>query len=384
MNSKTNYVLRNIFHKYYSTNTVNIELPKLISNREFGYVPFDGKMVRHLSFKTHEELIDFLIQKSPLAVYMSNAYYNFPTKPMMNKDWLSCDLVFDIDADAIPTKCKKNHDVWRCNKCNFMGKGIKPVKCNCGFNIISQIHWYCEICLSAAKFEVIKLIDFLINDFGVNQKELKIHFSGHRGYHVTINNDIFNSLSRMARNEISDYLKGVGFITEMMGLTKYSNFKTDYSQIHDATYPGWYGRISTSFNNLSSDLVGNNDVIKDKIAYFFSHNKYSKFTKYIEKVVNQLSVNIDSSVTTDIHRIFRLSGTLHGKSGLLKSLINNIDDFDPFTDPVAFDDEQIVVKVIFPREFVLNEQKFKVNIGVISLPKMAAVYLLCGGFAIID
>ena len=188
----------------------------------------------------------------------------------------------------------------------------------------------------------------------------------------------------MARNEISDYLKGVGFITEMMGLNKYSNFKTNYSQIHDETYPGWYGRISNSFNNLSSDLVGNSDVIKDKIAYFFSHNKYSKFTKTIEKIVNQLSVNIDSSVTTDIHRIFRLSGTLHGKSGLLKSPINNIDEFDPFTDPVAFDDEHIIVKVTFPREFVLNEQKFKVNIGSISLPKMAAVYLLCGGFAIID
>ena len=108
MTSKTNYVLKNFFHKYYSNNTVNIEIPKLIANREFGYVPFDGKMIRHLSLKSHEELIDFLIRESPLAVYMSNAYYNFATKPMMNKDWLACDLVFDTDADAIPTKCKKN------------------------------------------------------------------------------------------------------------------------------------------------------------------------------------------------------------------------------------------------------------------------------------
>ncbi len=47
---------------------------------------------------------------------------------------------------------------------------------------------------------------------------------------------------------------------------------------------------------------------------------------------------IDTVVTTDIHRLIRMNGTLHGKSGLLKVEfpVKHLSDFDPFKEAVAF------------------------------------------------
>ena len=50
----------------------------------------------------------------------------------------------------------------------------------------------------------------LENDFGFSQDELHVFFSGHRGYHVHIENDAVRSLDAMARKEIVDYVTGLG------------------------------------------------------------------------------------------------------------------------------------------------------------------------------
>ena len=58
--------------------------------------------------------------------------------------------------------------------------------------------------------ETSKLIDMLENDFGFSQNELHVYFSGHRGYHVHIENESVRSLDAMARKEIVDYVTGLG------------------------------------------------------------------------------------------------------------------------------------------------------------------------------
>ena len=48
-------------------------------------------------------------------------------------------------------------------------------------------------------------------------------------------------------------------------------------------------------------------------------------------------------VTIDIHRIFRLAGSLNSKSGLAKILCNDINSFDPFKDACFFDKSKVEI-----------------------------------------
>ncbi|HIH97013.1 MAG TPA: DNA primase catalytic subunit PriS, partial [Thermoplasmata archaeon] len=84
----------------------------MIDRREFGFALFEGWMLRHKSFKHGDELKQFLQNSVPSNAYCSCAYYEDPEADMNKKGWLGADLVFDIDADHIPTPCDKVHDNW--------------------------------------------------------------------------------------------------------------------------------------------------------------------------------------------------------------------------------------------------------------------------------
>ncbi len=106
--------------------------------------------------------------------------------------------------------------------------------------------------------------------------------------------------------------------------------------------------------------------------------------KIAEHVKDSKSAKIDTVVTTDIHRLIRMNGTLHGKTGLKKVEFpaKNLEDFDPFSGAVAFKKGAVKVLVSDAPEFKLggetlgpykNETK--------ELPVAAAVMLICKGRA---
>jgi len=72
-------------------------------------------MLRHKGFRNVDALRSFLKTVVPSDVYYSSAYYERPEEDMRGKGWLGADLIFDIDADHIPTPCAKVHDIWVCN-----------------------------------------------------------------------------------------------------------------------------------------------------------------------------------------------------------------------------------------------------------------------------
>ncbi len=130
---------------------------------------------------------------------------------MDKKGWLGADLVFDIDADHIPSACNKIHDEFICAKCGFSGRGITPEVCPaCEGTKFATKTWPCELCIQSAREEAAKLIDMLSNDFGFSLDELHVFFSGHRGYHVHVEDEAVRSLDAMARKEIVDYVMGLG------------------------------------------------------------------------------------------------------------------------------------------------------------------------------
>jgi DNA primase small subunit len=340
---KTIAFLRRTYREHYFKHHDEVEVPTMIQNREFGYTPFGRGMIRHLSYKTSGELAADLVKQAPSSVFCSNATYSNPTLSMDEKGWKGAELIFDIDASAIPTGCRTKHSFWACKACGkIIRLAERPASCpKCEGTGMTQLHWSCAECLGAAKEHVSRLIGFLTKDFGVSSSGIEVYFSGNRGYHLHVDDKRFEGMEPSARAEIANYVKGTGL------------FRPQGSD-HALAEGGWLERITASAG-------------KDQ-------------SQRLETVINVFGSRIDESVTTDIHRIFRMPGTLHGNSGLLKMRVHDLDGFRPEYDPVVLGDEKVTVSIQGAPLFGLKGRTFgPYSSEETELPIYAAAYLLTKG-----
>ena len=392
------------FCEYYRDPSTIIPAPILFNQREFGYLLFKERfMVRHKRFEKISNLRSVLSQTAPSDVYHSCAYYENPDFDMDKKGWLGADLVFDIDADHIPTSCNKIHDQFTCVKCGFSGRGITPEICPaCEATKFETKIWPCELCIISAREEAAKLIDMLENDFGFSSDELHVFFSGHRGYHVHVEAEAVRSLDAMARKEIVDYVTGLGLtILDKDSKEKRGKRSAKKFNLHNF---GWNKRLKLGMQNFllnatQNDLknigLKNNSLLKNKEAIikrcindgrWESINGVSVQTwlKLAEYVKDLQSSKIDTVVTTDVHRLIRMNGTLHGKTGLKKVEfpVEKLQDFDPFTGAVAFKKGEVKVLVSDAPEFKMSGETLgPYKNETKELPVAAAVMLICKGRA---
>jgi DNA primase small subunit len=355
MDESTLTFLRRVYRGHYFKHHDLVEIPSQIQAREFGYIPFGGGMIRHLSFKNRGELVAELVKQAPSSVYCSNATYERPTLQMDEKGWLGADLIFDIDADSIPTPCKAKHKWWRCTACKKGGMGAKPSKCpRCRSSALEQVQWSCEECLNATKEHVKRLTDFLMADFGVSQQRIRLYFSGNRGYHAHVQDERFAKADPQMRAEVANYIRGIGLSLR---------FAPQDNKAADAENSMGWRRRSDLFMMTTTSTYGKRQA-----------------QKLTDQIVVVNAALIDESVTTDIHRVFRMPGTLHGNSGLLKMRVESIDDFDPEKDPVVLSDEKVKVHVDFSPGFSLNGVKFgPYDSSTVQIPIYAAVFLTARG-----
>ncbi|TMP96232.1 MAG: hypothetical protein E6K99_10360 [Thaumarchaeota archaeon] len=103
MNWDTIRFLKATYKEHYFRDSDRIEFPSKIEEREFGYMPFGGGMVRHLTFRSAGEAVAEIVRQAPSSVYCSNALYDSPSLPMEEKGWKGAELIFDIDASDIST-----------------------------------------------------------------------------------------------------------------------------------------------------------------------------------------------------------------------------------------------------------------------------------------
>jgi DNA primase small subunit len=393
------------FSDYYESSSANIPAPSKLSQREFAFLRFKGNvMVRHRSASNLSGFRLLLRELAPSDVYHSCAYYENPEAEMDKKGWIGADLVFDIDADHIPTACSKIHDEWTCNKCGFGGKGVPPQTCPiCNAEKFLNKTWPCSICLDSAKKETRKLVDLLGKDFGFSSNELHLFFSGHRGYHVHIENEKLSGLDSAARREIVDYVCGLGL--SVLGYPAGEKVhKKGGSQFFSLANYGWGHRLKqgirgfiriASVEELKALSVKQNCAVilkKTETDQFLEEGKWElikgvgkETLTIIAKHVRDIeSAKIDTVVTTDIHRLIRMNGTLHGKTGLKKIEfpLKSLDDFDPFEEVVAFKDGTVKVFVSSAPQFQLGGNMFgPYRDQEVELPTAAAVLLICKGRA---
>ncbi|MCJ7445325.1 MAG: hypothetical protein MUO26_12520 [Methanotrichaceae archaeon] len=131
MRAFTRNFLRDKFREYYLS--ASLELPPGFESREWGFIQFDDLgMHRHKSYLNRGEIVDYILGMIPAHVYHSAAYYQRPAARTMNeKEWQGADLIFDLDADHLRKASKS----------------------------------YPEM-LELVKKETLKLINFLLADFG--------------------------------------------------------------------------------------------------------------------------------------------------------------------------------------------------------------------------
>jgi DNA primase small subunit len=396
------------FSEFYKGAAATIPLPSSASQREFAFLLLKERaMIRHKAFTSINSFKAFLTEKVPSDVYRSCAYYENPDAEMDKKGWLGADLVFDIDADHIPTSCNKIHDEWRCTNaaCGFSGKGVTPETCPiCGGQKFDTKTWACDLCLESAKEETVKLMDMLENDFGFSRKELRVFFSGHRGYHVHVENETVKTLDATARKEIVDYVYGLGLalLAEKPKRKQRRQRSATVFGLHDFS---WNRRLKMGIQKFISNATKEDlrsvgirsyaAVLQNKEAILrrcVEENRWDSvkgvsvetWKRIAEYVKNLESSKIDTVVTTDIHRLIRMAKTLHGKTGLTKIEFpaSRLEDFDPFKEAVAFKDGAVKVRVSNVPEFRLGGNVFgPYRHKVVELPTAAAVLLICKGRA---
>jgi DNA primase small subunit len=424
-NKKMNDIqyLKRLFRDYYKEKGKTLPIVNSFSEREFGFIPWSipTRMIRHVSFSSRENLIKNLFNNGPRHVYSSGAVYLQPeNQDMEGKGFKGCDLIIDIDADHFYTPCKEDHDLWQCKECGESGEGIVDRCPKCKKSKFKTLTWICEKCLNIAKFEIIKLIyDFLIPDFGIDLNDMKIAFSGHRGYHLKIENEVIRTLSSDERREFADYVSGENISFEILGFQAKGG--TFYRFSKDTI--GWAQKIiQKTIEILSKSDAEITNLLLNHTVFNFNKNYIKSFIiskqdflnkiqdtksfilpsiegfgmkswdKFFNGVVHEIGVEIDTPVTIDIHRLIRYPGSLHGKTGFKVQEISP-DDLDGFTpldegneklDPIVFESKVHTTQKLEILALKVPATKIKGDIygpyskgEIIEVPHHIAIFLLC-------
>jgi DNA primase small subunit len=302
---------------------------------------------------------------------------------MGQKGWRGSDLVFDLDADHLPA--------------------VDP-----------ETTSYADM-LAACKDALCRLLDLLESDFGFD--DLQVVFSGGRGYHVHVRRADVLELDRRARREIVEYVLGEGIeFDDVVSTRAVSGSAGRTSPAQKRTLPdgGWAGRTRRRLDAFLDDLLAmdEGDALarlrefdgigegKAKAALNAATNNreeiaagnvdvhpaiYGVARRLFEEVLETQSAPIDEPVTTDINRLIRLPGSLHGGTGLAVRHIDrgDVDAFDPLTDavPETFLGNEIAVYVREETTVELRGESFRLSEGVRSVPEYAGVFAMARGQA---
>ena len=381
---KTKDFLKEKFREYY--NSSKITLPPRFTSREWGFLAWGGGIMnRHVKFSTTNEINNYLKKIAPAHSYHSVAYYEEPgNKLMVEKKWQGADLIFDLDADHLPEM-----------------EEVKKGKIT-----FSKLMDY----IREQTFRLVH--DVLLRDFGLNEKDLLITFSGGRGYHVHVSTPSVLSLPSGARRELSDYMTGKGLNLENIlidaGYTKEFAIRgkgierknLGVKKLPHINAKGWSGIISRKINDILNEIKmqkksGLNDKIKkinmEKTSINYKDNNENifnalpkKYQKNLVRIaVKEAAIFPDEPVTGDVHRLIRLPGSLHGGSGLKVTTMTSkeLADFDPMKKAIAFGDKPVKIRSIVKHPVSMGNIAKLMPETVVEVPEKAAIYFMARKWA---
>jgi DNA primase small subunit len=298
---------------------------------------------------------------------------------MQEKEWLGADLIFDIDGKDLELPCVPSHSFLLCSNCNLataFDEHLSVFACpSCGSSKADSTSIPCVKCIDASKREVRKLLGFLTGDFGISKESVKVYFSGNNGFHIHVSDKQFESLDSSARADLAGYVLGLSFMPESIGVRKGNNESLAVVKFpRGGIAHGWRNKIAQRLKIDSSSTLRLQHIVANAGGYV-------KFKTELENTAREIGVSIDAQVTSDIHRIFRMPGTLNSKSGLSKASCADLDSFDPFSDACVLGDINVGIRTKCPVKLRLKGKLFNISKESAEIPAFAAVYLICKGLA---
>ncbi|MBN2066257.1 MAG: DNA primase catalytic subunit PriS [Candidatus Thermoplasmatota archaeon] len=375
--------VKNRFAEYY--NTKAISLPDRFGRREFAFLLFNAKgMYRHLAFEKRTHFAQFVKEKEPAHIYYSSAYYQHPDAPTMHeKTWMGAELIFDLDSDHLPGAERMSY----------------------------------EESLRQVKKEFAKLVnDFLLHDFGFDEKYVDLYFSGGRGYHCHVTDPKVLQLDSNERREIVDYITGRDLKDSLIfhqqatgrknyGRQTYASGTTLKMPTPDE--PGWRGRISRGIIEIVNEIKNSDNPVErlqsygvkkaeaERLLQDLSEERVQRIKEgkldqsrairkfFLNNALRKTAVSMsagetDEPVTCDIKRLIRLPGSLHGKTGfqVAKIPLDNLAAFDPLNDAVVCSDKPVSVDMSKPAEITIKNETFSLKPGGEEVPTYLAVFLI--------
>ncbi|MFX0014140.1 MAG: DNA primase catalytic subunit PriS [Promethearchaeota archaeon] len=319
---------RTALRDYYSTRFNIDELKSVInfskfSTREFGFATLGGKFFRNISFENPQALIDFLVDRTPFHAYIGAVYNESPTRetPIHTLEWFGHELVFDIDLNE--------YDVVRQFICECQGADQVCIRCwqlvNLAVDIID---------------ETLRL------DFGM--KEIKWVFSGRRGVHGWVNDNLGFLLNQEQRMSIIDYLSVIHGEAETARIQDREKLKYDFRNRIEHTVFKYFlknvrrkdlinlGLGSTSATNIMKQLEHQEGNMDDNLLRNINL-RIAKINKY-DEILRRWVPRIDHKVTIDLRRLLRLPYSIHGKTGKVARILppSDIFSFNPDEEPSIF------------------------------------------------
>ena len=353
------------FAEYYQR--VNLNPPSSLEQREWGFIFFDAaaevRMRRHMAFVDPQELNAYVKNLIPAHVYYSTAYYQTPSASTMNeKNWAGADLIFDLDADQI-------------------------------------VRGPYAMMLARVKEETGKLLAMLTDELGFARSQIRVAFSGGRGYHIHVTEIAVRGWSSQERREIIDYVCGIGLDPAIMlapggGGTGWRQRYVEALRTHLAgiaardpadaaaylsALDGIGKRAAASFLADIGSLTAKTpeELLKDRVIQAIVA------APDFEERLRDAGARADEPVTTDIKRLIRAPGSLHGGSGMrvVPLGLRDFADFDPLVDAVVFGDRNVRIDMKTKLTTSLLGNTYALNAGIQNVPEALAIFLCCRGVA---
>ncbi|MBO6083615.1 MAG: DNA primase catalytic subunit PriS, partial [Candidatus Methanomethylophilaceae archaeon] len=256
---------------------------------------------------------------------------------------------------------------------------------------------------------------------GFSPEDVYITFSGGRGYHAHVKMPEVLGLGSHERREIVDFVTSRGLNidwvfaeesravgTANVGGRTVANIKR-FRTIPPEDSGGWTLRMRNALKDVVNDVC-DMDVPQIKKTYpstkknqsllkiqedlrksrdvIFQNNKMATLNRntqellvkiMAEDVAIRISGEVDEPVTSDLKRLIRLPGSIHGKSGLRVTPLSRdeLTDFDPMVMAIPYEYSDDPVKITMKRdyEFNMKRQHFKLS-GITEVPEYAAVFLI--------
>jgi len=263
-----------------------------------------------------------------------------------------------------------------------------------------------DMMLARVRDETLKLIQMLTDELGFSSRDLNVVFSGGRGYHVHIRRLDVRQWTSRERREIVGYVCGIGIDPEIM------------LRGHPGPVCGWHLRYRDAladYLNYINSLEG-----KDAVSYLsairnVSSDSATSFLPGIDRIIDKIqnpaedvllknrvlraiidedkggfydrvkerAALTDEPVTTDIKRLIRLPGSLHGGSGFRVTpvSVSELPDFDPLTDAVVFGTSEVKIELSMNLKMPILGNNYILEKGLNRVPEAMAVFLCGRGLA---